>query len=178
MTKWVAYPQEVPNFESCDSFKDLQMLKIPAFDRSYIIVLDCQTIDRERVSIAMTIFLEEWREQFPFHTGAAEKTLHNVIVEFNNLDKSRNGYDITGSYVKNANVTGLAYTPGMAWVKTSEGERVCNTSFSHELVHMIIWNIMETDGDPDHEGKKYLGWSHKHSMLIDKVNQRLCTLGI
>ena len=104
--------------------------------------------------------------------------MNDIIVEFNNHTKTQSGYTVRGEYVKDANLTGLAYTKSMAWVKTDPGDRICNTSFTHELVHMVLWTTSDQNGDPDHEGKKYMGWSYKHTMLIDIVNQRLCTLGI
>jgi len=45
-------------------------------------------------------------------------------------------------------------------------------------VHIAIWSIKKTDGDPDHAGHKYWGWQVKHSILIQDVNQSLCELGL
>ena len=177
-TKWVAYPELKNSIEECDPFKSLQMLKIPHFERSYIIVLDCQTTDRERVSIAMTFFLEEWRKFFPLSVHEAEFALNDVVIEFNDAEKTTNGFDINGTYIHGASVTGLTYTKGMAWVRAAPGDRLCQTSLVHELVHIVLWKNSDDNGDPDHEGEKYSGWSYRHTGLIDAVNRRLCELGI
>ena len=104
--------------------------------------------------------------------------MNNLLVEFSDADKFVNGYDVSGTYISNVSVSGLAQGPTMAWVKTKPGDLVCKTSFVHELMHLAIWALKGTDGDPDHLGKKYIGWNTSSMIIIQNTNERLCTLGI
>ena len=180
--RWVAIPQHIPDFEKCKVLKDgPQMLKIPEFERSYIIVRDCLTMDRQRVSIAITIFLEEWKKKFSYQLASnrkVEKSMHNLMAEFNDDQKSANAYSVDGRFGNNLPLAGLTTSPGYIWVKTMRGERLCYTSFVHELVHVAIWAIKGTDGDPDHMGHQYSGWGHKHMIVMQETNRRLWELGI
>lgn len=156
------------------------MLKVPGFKKSYIMVYNCGAMDRQRVSIGTTIFLEEWGRvhRSDIQYRAVEETMNNLLIEFSNVDKRLNAWDVSGNYIKNANVVGLAQGPTMAWVKAEPGDLLCQTSFAHELMHLAIWTLKGTDGDPDHLGKKYMGWTADSMMIIQYVNQRLCALGI
>lgn len=179
--RWVAYPQQVKEYEKCKNLiVSPQMLKIPGYDKSYIMVQNCNVMDRQRVSIGITIFLEEWRKVN--RTGISyqkvKRTMNNLLVEFNDNNKTVNGYDVSGEYISNVSVSGLAQSPTMAWVKSRPGDLLCETSFIHEMMHLAIWAIKGTDGDPDHLGKKYVGWSNNSMMIIQNTNERLCALGI
>jgi hypothetical protein len=101
------------------------------------------------------------------------------MIEFSSENKvSNNVYSTSGEKVFRASLNGLMISPRIMWVKARPGERLCHTSFAHELIHAGIWAIKKTDGDPDHLGKKYTGWSQKHMLVMQKVNERLCELGI
>jgi len=103
--RWIAIPQNVPDFEKCRVLNSgPQMLQVPQFEKSYIIVHDCQIMDRQRVSIAMTIFLQEWRKAFPFHTLSnkrIEEALQALLIEFSNTTKTANAYTTDGTYGRN-----------------------------------------------------------------------------
>ena len=179
--RWTAYPQKVKNYEKCQNFDaGPQMLKVPGYDKSYIMVHNCNTMDRQRVSIGITIFLEEWGRvnTSKFQHRSVERTMNDLLVEFSDAKKSVNGYDAAGNYIQNANVTGLAQSPTMAWVQASPGDLLCETSFAHELMHLAIWALKGTDGDPDHLGPKYHGWTNTSMIIIQNTNERLCALGI
>jgi len=126
----------------------------------------------------MSFFLEEWRKNFPGSVDIAETALNDIVIEFDDTEKRTSGYTNDGEYIRNAVVSGLTYTRGMAWVKTSPGDRICQTSFIHELVHLVLWYKSDIHGDPDHEGDAYDGWSYRHTGIIDSVNRRLCELGV
>ena len=179
--RWVAHPQHVKDYEKCQIFNSgPQMLKVPGYDRSYIMVHDCYIMDRQRVSIGITIFLEEWGgiPKMSFQQGLVEAVMNDILVEFSDVKKRVNGYDATGKYMPNVAISGLAIGPTQAWVRTEQGDLLCETSFAHELVHIAIWAIKRTDGDPDHLGTKYSGWTTDHTIVIQNTNRRLCTLGI
>jgi len=138
-------------------------------------------MDRQRVSIAMAIFMQEWRKEFPLHildNKKVEESLQALLIEFSNVNKTANAYTGDGTYGRNMSISGLTLSPGWAWVKTEPGERVCTTSLAHELVHIAIWALKGTDGDPDHLGRKHTGWEPDHLMIIQNTNRRLCELGI
>ena len=55
--RWIAHPQNIKDYEKCRvSGTGPQMLKVPGYDRSYIMVYNCNVMDRQRVSIGITIF--------------------------------------------------------------------------------------------------------------------------
>jgi hypothetical protein len=179
--RWVAYPQYVKEFEKCQKFSSRpQLLKVPGLKKSYIMVYNCGVMDRQRVSIGVTIFLEEWNRVYRSDTQykAVEKTMNNILIEFSDVTKELNAYDVSGNYIKNANIIGLAQGPTMAWVKATPGDLLCQTSFAHELMHLTIWTLVGGRGDPDHLGTKYLGWTNDSMAIIQTTNQRLCALGI
>ena len=129
----------------------------------------------------MTIFMEEWRKRFPYNginNRKVENALHELVSEFNDDKKTANAYTVTGMYGNSLTVSGLALSPGWIWVKTMHGERLCNTSFVHELVHIGIWAVKGSDGDPDHLGNKYSGWTDHHMLVMQETESRLCELGI
>ena len=129
----------------------------------------------------MVIFLQEWRKAFPFHALSNKKTeeaLHTLLIEFSDTSKTANAYTVDGIYGQNLSISGLTLSPGWVWVKTESNERVCTTSLAHELVHVAIWALKGTDGDPDHLGQKHSGWKNVHMLIIQNTNKRLCELGI
>lgn len=178
--RWVAYPQNIPGYEKCDVWQnDIQMLKIPGFELSYIIVKDCWSVPRQKVSIALTIFLDEWQKR---HSAVSykevEAQVNQLLIEFNDDTKLVNAYKHDGTYIKNAHANGLAITSGIIWVKIEHGDLLCESSLVHELVHIGIWANKKTDGDPDHLGTKWLGWNKTKELVLQETNKRLCELGI
>lgn len=181
-SRWIAIPQNVPDFKRCTTLSvGPHMVKVPGFEKSYIVVDTCEVMDAERVSIAMHVFLQKWKESYPhrhLENKKVEKAIGSLMTEFNNKKKSANAYTVDGLYGTNLSLSGLTLTPGWIWVKTIPGERLCQTSFVHELVHVAIWNLKGTNGDPDHLGPKYRGWNIKHNIIIQETNALLCELGI
>jgi hypothetical protein len=155
-----------------------QMLQIPVFTGTWQIVSSCSEYPQEPVAIALSIFYTEWTLNFGDHDGKVWKSLNNVLIDWTPRDKKGTAYDIAGKLMHDAHFSGVALSPSMIWVKPKPGKLVCETSLIHELVHVAIWNLKETDGDPDHLGKKYSGWTIDHSALIQNVNDSLCALGV
>ena len=180
--KWIAYPQNVKSYEQCKPFNsDPQLTKVPGFN-AYIMTKggNCHIMDRQRVSIAMIFFLEEWSNIFPYSLDKdlVEKAISELLIEFSWEEKRRNAYSADGRRLNQVQVSGLATSPGTIWVKARPGDLICQTSFIHELAHIGIWAIKKTDGDPDHLGPKYFGWTPRHNVLIQRVNKILCEIGI
>ena len=178
--RWIAYPQEVPGHERCDVWKnDIQMLKIPGFELSYIIVKNCFIVPRQKVSIAMMVFLDEWKKHHSaFSYSEVETQLNNTLIEFSNVSKKVNAYNHDGTYVEGANAGGLTITKGLVWVRLKPGQLLCESSLVHELVHVGIWANKKTDPDPDHFGTRYTGWNETRQLVLQETNRRLCELGI
>jgi hypothetical protein len=153
------------------------MVQIPLWENTWQTVHDCDQHNSEKVAIAMTIFYNNWRLKFGESTNV-KQSLNNLLIEWSDEKKSVSGFGLRGNKFIDSPVVGLARTPGMIWVHTRDTERVCNTAFVHELVHIAIWALKGTDGDPDHEGKKFHGWTPAHTILIRETNTALCGLGI
>ena len=167
------------NVERCDPYKsDMQMIKLPVFSQAWQIVEDCDKYPSEAVAIAMIFFYNDWNLHFGDSRGLIWNSLNSLLVEWVDRERLVSGHDITGRMRRGAMATGITLTKSMVWAKPSEYGPICETSFIHELVHVAIWSIKGTDGDPDHLGDKYLGWTVDHSALIQRVNDQLCALGI
>jgi hypothetical protein len=180
--RWTAIPQDVPSYEDCKPLSSApQMLKVQGTSSSYIIVEDCLFMDRERVSIGLKTFLQKWKERFPqdiFDHESVERALDTLLVTFSDEEKTANAYTGEGVYGENFSLAGLTLSPGWIWVKITPGDRLCKTSFAHELVHVAIWSINKKHGDPDHLGSKYSGWSMDHNILIQDINKIWCDWGL
>ena len=178
---WRAVPSGISKIQHCSPHTDVetQMVKIPLFSRSWQIVEDCSFFNREKVGISMLVFYNAWRLKFGDQDKKVWSILNNLMIEWSSKDKSIAGaYSMEGKKIKKVRISGLARTPSWIWVHISPGDRICSTSFAHELVHIAIWALKSTDGDPDHLGHKYSGWTLDHNMLIQEVNATLCGLGL
>lgn len=154
------------------------MVKVPSLDNSWLLVSECDMYRREPVAIAMMLFYVEWLKQIGDPRKDVYNALNNLMIEFSDAEKRASAYDEAGYPILSASLSGVALSPGWIWVKSSHAQLLCESSLVHELVHIAIWSIKKTDGDPDHTGPKYWGWQVEHSILIQDVNQVLCELGI
>jgi hypothetical protein len=154
------------------------MVKVPSLANSWLLVSECDRYRREPVAIAMILFYVEWMTQIGDPRGEVYNALNSLMVEFSDDEKRASVYDDAGFPIPSVGLSGLALSPGWVWVKSTHNQLLCETSLVHELVHIAIWSIKKTDGDPDHAGHKYWGWQVKHSILIQDVNQSLCELGL
>lgn len=179
---WNALPDPhlVQEHENCDplSTDELQLVFVPGFETTTILVKDCKKFRRERVAVALNYFEKYWQEKF----GADSRVrgmLRNLVISFGSEQKLVLGaYDMNGALVTDARLKGQVLTEQMIWVYVPGNERLCNTSLVHELVHVSLWAQGFKMGDPDHLGRDYRGWTQAHNMLIQEVNQTLCVLGI
>jgi hypothetical protein len=162
----------------CDPMKSDQLVKLPGWDNAWQVTKECSAAHPEEVSIAMKIFYMHWLEMFGDSSQVVKVNLHRMMIFWGNQFKVTSGYTIDGSYRKNLRAQGLTQTKGMIWVKKSPETKICESSLTHELVHASIWALKIIDGDPDHLGKKYRGWTIDHSALVQNVKTELCRLGI
>ena len=154
-----------------------QLIPIPGFHNAWQLIHSCESHSAEKTAIAMHLFLDAWEEKFGV-SMAVRTNLHSIFVEYSRDEKKGGGFDASGNYLPSASYGDLTIAKGVVWVKMRPGERLCESSFVHELVHASIWSIKGTDGDPDHLGKKHFGWTTDHFLLIQEVNESLCRLGI
>jgi len=176
---WQGAPRNIEKYEVCDTQKEFpQMIQIPMFTSTWQVVYSCDYHHREPVAVALTIFYLEWHMNFGDPGNKVWNALNKVMIDWNPKTKKGNAYSITGEYLSSASYSGLTLTSSFVWVKPRHDEIICESSLIHELVHISIWAIKKTDGDPDHMGSKYTGWSVDHTALIQNVNDSLCGLGI
>tara|TARA_A100000164_G_C21864377_1_gene751784 strand:- start:583 stop:1182 length:600 start_codon:yes stop_codon:yes gene_type:complete len=176
---WHAEPRTIEGREVCDPMGPFpQMIKIPVFTKAWQIMYSCDRYPQEPTAIAMSMFYMEWSRTFGDPTGRVWRALNKLMVDYDPRPKGGSAYDIAGQYRSEASYGGLALTPSYIWVKPYDDYILCESSLVHELVHISIWAIKGTDGDPDHIGSKFSGWTVDHSALVQRVNDTLCSLGI
>jgi len=163
---------------TCDPWKGEQLVKLPGWDDAWQTVKSCSTAPPEKVSIAMKVFYLYWLETFGDRYNRVSVSMNKLMVLWGEEPRTVSGYRTDGSYGTNLSVQGMAHTKSIVWIKKDRDSRICDTSLVHELVHIAIWAGKGTDGDPDHLGSRYLGWTVNHSALVQKVNEELCRLKI
>jgi len=180
-TRWYATPDPVAEFKKCNPLTtdEIQMVFVPDYGDTSILVQYCHTFRRERVSIALRYFENEWNRLFGQSTEVYSN-MRNLMITFSNENrKISNGYSEDGVKLNGAKLLGVTVTKSTIWVYVPNWtERICDTSLVHELVHASIWASNKSHADPDHLGLRYLGWDREHSKLIQDVNAELCKLGI
>ena len=175
---WVQTNSDFDKFSTCDPYKDgPQMLKLPVLENAWVTVSHCYFPSTKDITYAIIVFEDEWTKAFG-KSVALNIALNNLFVEISEADKSVTGYTVTGTKYVNAPIIGLTRTPRWIWVYSKPGKFLCQTSLVHELVHVAIWSHKVTDGDPDHEGDKYSGWTDKHTAFIASVNETLCAMSL
>jgi len=161
----------------CNSQKMPQMLKLPIYSNAWQVIHSCDSQALEDTALALTVFEHEWRNTFgKMHN--VDNAFDELIIEWSSHERYVSGYDIFGYPYERRQVTGLLLSNGWVWVYTKPFTRICKTSLVHELVHALIRAEKGTDGDPDHEGKKYTGWTLQHTIFIQRVNKTLCEIGL
>ena len=174
-------PQVVSEYENCspNSLQESQLVFVPGFSGTSIVVEDCSKFRRERVSIAMNAFEKAWTSRF----GSDEKVLRNLrdmLITFGADPRVvGSAYDMDGRLIQSPSLVGQTLTPSIIWIYAGpDVERICDSSFIHELLHASIWAAGYKKGDPDHLGNEWAGWTANHNLLMQEVNHYLCVLGI
>ena len=177
-SSWQAYPDDI-KYKMCDPYSGdpLQMLFIPGYGNSVVVVEDCDLFRRQKVAIALQAFEAEWIRFFG-NEYSVIKNLRDLVITFGSERKIQMGYTADGRFTENGIIEGMTISRESIWVYAPPGSmRICETSLVHELVHASLW-ARNGHGDPDHVGNKFQGWTYKHYQLIDRVNQHLCIIGI
>ena len=176
---WTGHPRNVNSNNTCDPWDEFpQMIRLPIFSKACQIVHSCDQYPGESTAIAISIFYMKWRMSFGDPQGKVWRALNRVMIDWSPELKRGNGYDTLGERHQGAAFGGLVLSPSYTWARPRQNEIICESALVHELVHISIWAVKGTDGDPDHMGSKYSGWTVNHSALIQKVNNALCELGI
>lgn len=78
-----------------------------------------------------------------------------------------------------ADVLGVCHSKEFiqVWIRDKESYKIGNTSFTHELVHLVL-KVKYNTFDPDHLGKKYKAWTKKHTEFIKTFNARLLLVSL
>ena len=164
---------------ACNKNLDSEMHQILGWGQAYQISPDCRSPSTRQTDIALHTFYSSWIQTFGDLENKVEQNLRQMIIVYSREDMSMTAYTEDGVLVHNAEVVGVTSSKDYIWVSIRDsGNRICNTSFVHELVHASIWAIKGIDGDPDHLGAIYSGWTSAHSELIHTVNKKLCMLGL
>jgi len=176
---WTAYPSQYENYKRCVPYSgDLQMIFVPGYGDASVIVKHCDYFRREKASIVLRAFEAEWGRIFG-HSYTVSKNLREMIITFSFERRTIKGFDIFGEVIEDGDLLGTTISKNAVWVYVKPtADRICDTSLIHELVHASIWALNNRHGDPDHGGPKYRGWTMKHNLLIQNVNDHLCELGI
>ena len=178
-SSWQAHPLLENKHGLCDQSiaDDMQMIFIPGYGESVVLVEDCDYYRAEKIAIALQNFELAWISFFG-NEEIVFRNLRSLVVHFGFEKRLRPGYTADGSFAKNGIIEGMTTSRNSIWVHTSPGNlRICDTSLVHELVHASLW-AKQGHGDPDHLGSKFSGWRSEHFILIDTVNRYLCILGI
>ena len=163
--------------KSCAGNDKIEMHKIPGWGQTYHITPDCRAPSVRDTDIALHLFLNAWKEKFGDRNGVVESALRDMIIAWDREKRTATGYTEAGEYFEDHEVVGLTSNAGYIWVSLRPSRnKICNSSLVHELVHAAIWKIKETDGDPDHLGPIYEGWTPAHSEMIDDLDKKLCML--
>jgi hypothetical protein len=177
---WTATPKDVSSSSRCDPLDEFpQMIQVPGFKSTWQVVHNCNQHPREKTSIALKIFHSEWIQQFG-DSWAVNKRMNELMITWSLKTKQGSGFHTDGRRAtENSRIYGRVMSPTVIWLSArSMSEPICESALVHELVHISIWALKGTDGDPDHQGTQYLGWTVDHTALIQNVNELLCELGI
>ena len=176
---WIAKPDPSSFYKQCNPyFQDLSMLFVPGYSETSIIVEDCDFYPIEKVSIALSVFEFEWYKTFGMNEKVSDN-LRDLLITFSFEKRFQIELNSQEKLRETTQILGSTSSKNAIWVGVDiNDERICDTAFTHELVHASIWAMNGMHGDPDHLGLRYFGWTRQHAALIDKVNSHLCVLGI
>lgn len=151
-----------------------EITRIPAFKFAYQAQADCQFPDKDKTSLALTVFYIHWYNEYGDTADLVLENLNDMFIEWSiELMDFRRGYDIDGNFIEEGKASGLMHGKKHIQVYLGKDMKIYETSLVHELVHASIKALNHNHGDPDHEGNKYEGWTPKHTKLIKETNERL-----
>jgi len=136
------------------------------------------TFDPKKLHDILDYFVIEYSNEFNISEHDVWNLLSGLTIETSVLPREeKNVYSVDRELLKKTPVSGLALSKDWIWVELKT-RFACHSSLIHELVHIIIWRTQKIHADPDHEGEEYSGWTRRHTIMIDKLNTRLCDLGL
>ena len=154
---------------------------VPGTPNIVLVATRCEdyTFKNEEFSRAIFIFAEEYGRIFNIHPSEVLRNLSGLKVQVSLIPRVVSAaYDINGKFLqKQVPVNGLALNKDTIWVEIKTN-KIHHTALAHELVHILIWRKNIVHGDPDHEGKKFSGWTPDHTRVIKLVNNKLLDLDI
>ncbi len=157
----------------CDPEKNFpQMILIPFFEGATQLVPNCKVYPKYKTAIALFVFYHKWDEYFGDRDYAVKGMLEKVMIVWGIDKKISSGYDIEGEKFENHNVIGLVESDTVIWVWKGYDNRISQSALFHELVHLALI-AKYGHADTDHEGMKYRGWRHAHSVMIIEAKEML-----
>lgn len=144
--------------------------------------LDCNIpYTKEEIRLAKEIFYSSWLEHIGDPDLVVGMNLDRICVVFTGEKwEVKNGFSMDGSPFPPEGASVIGQTFNRSYVKvysSSIDTPLYTTSFAHELVHASLM-ALGTEGDPDHLGNKYDGWTRIHNALIKEVNLHLALMDL
>jgi len=149
-----------------------ELTRITGWKFSYQIESECNFPSTTDVSMALQLFYVYWEEWFGDPADAVFNNLNNIMIEWKPHSLPfKNGYRVDGTLVVEGKAVGLTLDKGHIVVKIESGQNIYDTSLVHELIHASIRAANPGgQGDPDHEGDQYQGWTPEHTLFIKEIN--------
>ena len=155
-----------------------KMVSLPKYTNAWQIYSLDEWPRPSNVSLALDIFYEHWKQKFGDKEGKVLHALNTILIEWTQETPKRMlGYTADGN-IKTGKPKGIAISPGYIKIWKNQYNRIASTAFIHELVHIALWNTGNPQGDPDHEGTMYKGWTLKHTKLVNNLNKILANMNI
>jgi hypothetical protein len=158
----------------CESDKPFpQMVILPFFKRATQVVPNCDTYPKHKTALAIIIFYHHWLKNFGDDDLKIKKALEKVMITWGVEKRTiKKSYNIRGEAHKNSTVVGITKSDSVIWVWQGYNHKISESSLIHELVHIAL-RAKYGHGDSDHEGKKYDGWTFRHTEMILKAKESL-----
>lgn len=170
--------------KTCSSVPAEKLNRVPGYKFTYQQTDDCDYFYPSHTSLALHVFYVEWVSKFPDDSGILLNAINELNIEYGTYQRLLSRvYSIDGVFRPTPTViNGLTGNRGkyiFVWIGKGVQPRLHKTSFIHELVHVAIYaaNFGE-HGDPDHEGKKFKGWTHMHTKFIKDTNEVLKSMDL
>ena len=153
------------------SYLNTQLVKLPNHTNAWQIQETNSWPSTDNVSRALQIFYKHWKQEFGDKDDKVFLALNSIMIEWTDEKSQRAlGYSVDGN-INSGTFRGVAISPSYIRIWKNRYNRIASTALIHELVHIALWNTGSSQGDPDHEGNLYEGWTFKHTEFINNLNK-------
>ena len=155
-----------------------KMISLPNYANAWQICTSDEWPKASKVSLALDIFYKHWKQEFGDRKNKVRAALNTIFIEWTEEAPTRMlGYTADGN-IRTGKPKGITISSGYVKIWKNQYNRIASTALIHELVHIALWNTGNPQGDPDHEGKLYEGWTPKHTKLVNNLNKILANMDI